>query len=303
MASNCFGFLEEDFGSCFDMLFESQVQEQERNTSCFANGTARPMPLTSPSASLMKDYKNDDCFENVVAAVNINKILPRKLGGNNMSKAENLKSEEEIDKFIKGQKAKQTVYKDRTDMNKLTAFLATHNENREIRDIPAKQLNSLLCSFFMTVRRNDGKKYEPDTLSSFFQTYQRILSERGSQVNMKNDYEFESCRRVLAAKRKQLTKKGLGNKPNAARELQDEEIDLLFKKGFLKHRNPPWHSKGLFGGQCHYILASEHAKKQKDGVGRCFSCSRERKRNTHLVNRKRNQDKNWSQSPGSQTKI
>ena len=60
MASNCFGFLEEDFGSCFDMLFESQVQEQERNTSCFA----------SLSASLMKDYKNDDCFENVVAAVN-----------------------------------------------------------------------------------------------------------------------------------------------------------------------------------------------------------------------------------------
>ena len=217
MASNCFGFLEEDFGSCFDMLFESQVQEQERNTSCFANGTARPMPLTSPSASLMKDYKNDDCFENVVAAVNINKILTRELGGNNMSK-----SEEEIDKFIKGQKAKQTVYKDRTDMNKLTAFLATHNENREIQDIPAKQLDSLLCSFFMTVRRNDGKEYEPDTLSSFFQTYRRILSERGSQVNMKNDYKFESCRRVLAAKRKQLTKKGLGNKPNAARELEDK---------------------------------------------------------------------------------
>ena len=94
-----------------------------------------------------------------------------------------------------------------------------------------------------------------------------ILSERGSQVNMKNYYEFESCRRVLAAKRKQLTKKGLGNKPDAARELEDEEIDLLFKKGFFGTQEPMalqravWWTMSLHFG----FRAREETKKMEWG--------------------------------------
>ena len=37
---------------------------------------------------------------------------------------------------------------------------------------------------------------------------------------------FEKSRQVLASKRKQLIKEGLGNKPNATRELQEQEIIL-----------------------------------------------------------------------------
>ena len=64
--------------------------------------------------------------------------MPGKVGEHNVTKAEKVKSEEKIDKFIKGQKANQTVCKDRTDMTKLEAFSLSHSENREIQDIPPK---------------------------------------------------------------------------------------------------------------------------------------------------------------------
>ena len=47
------------------------------------------------------------------------------------------------------------------------------------------------------------------------------------------DKTFEQSRNVLAAKRKQLTKLGYGNKPNATRELEEAEIDNFYKTGFF----------------------------------------------------------------------
>ena len=44
--------------------------------------------------------------------------------------------------------------------------------------------------------------------------------------------EFETSRKVLAAKRKSLVQKaGKGNRPNATRSLTDDEEDKLFKSG------------------------------------------------------------------------
>ena len=37
----------------------------------------------------------------------------------------------------------------------------------------------------------------------------------------------------LAAKRMQPVKKGLGNKPNAMRELEEDEVDKLFGEGYF----------------------------------------------------------------------
>ena len=46
------------------------------------------------------------------------------------------------------------------------------------------------------------------------------------------DKEFETSRKVLAAKRKSLVQKaGKGNRPNATRSLTDDEEDKLFKSG------------------------------------------------------------------------
>ena len=70
-----------------------------------------------------------------------------------------------------------------------------------------------------------GELYQPDTLSSFRNAWQRYLSDNGSKFDLKNDKEFERSRKVLASRRKQLTSQGLGNKPNATRALTEEEVD------------------------------------------------------------------------------
>ena len=144
-------------------------------------------------------------------------------------------SEKDYDSYILVQKSKQTVYKDTTDNNRFKEFCLSLGKTREIENIPAEVLNQILCNFFMTVKRKDGKEYEPSSLSSFQSTFQRILIDKGSKMNIKLDPQFEKSRKVLAARRKELTSMGYGNKPNAARNLEDEEIDVLYSKGYFKN--------------------------------------------------------------------
>ena len=42
----------------------------------------------------------------------------------------------------------------------------------------------------------------------------------------------------MVAKGKELTSKGYGNNPNDARNLESEEVDSLFEKGFFRGNDP-----------------------------------------------------------------
>ena len=68
-----------------------------------------------------------------------------------------LMADEEIDKFIRKQRSQQTVYKERTETNRLKKFCESVGENRELENIPPVELNKILCNFFMTAKRKDGK--------------------------------------------------------------------------------------------------------------------------------------------------
>ena len=135
-----------------------------------------------------------------------------------------------IDQYIKGGKAKSTKYKDNSDYRRFKAFLQEVNPNDtwEIEAIPVKELDEILCLFFMKARkynkvstRYDGELYQPDSLSSFRNSFQRLLEEKNSKIDIKSTPMFERSRKVLSARRKELTKQGLGNKPNATRPLTD----------------------------------------------------------------------------------
>ena len=80
----------------------------------------------------------------------------------------------------------------------------------------------------MNIRKKNGQEYEPDSISGFQRSIQRYLSDKGSSVNILKDKDFEKSRKVLAEKRKSLIyEHGKGNKPQAARALEDEEEDTL----------------------------------------------------------------------------
>ena len=110
-------------------------------------------------------------------------------------------------------------------------------------------------------------KNSPSSLSSFQSTSQRILIDKGSKINIKLDLQFEKSRKVLAARRKELTSIGYGNKLNAARNLEDEEIDVLYSKGYFgKHdlwalQRTVWWVTGLHFG----FRARDEARKPKWG--------------------------------------
>ena len=71
-----------------------------------------------------------------------------------------------------------------------------------------------------------------------------MLVDRGSEINIKTDTEFEKSRKVLASKRKELTSNSYGNHPNAARVLEQEEINELYQKGFFGTASPDHMEKG-----------------------------------------------------------
>ena len=112
-------------------------------------------------------------------------------------------------------------------------------KNVKVENLPAAELDHLLCKLFVNIRKKNGQEHEPDSISGFQRSIQRYLSEKGSSVNILKDKDFEKSRKVLAAKRKLLVHEhGKGNKPQAATALEDEKEDALFKTGEFGDSNP-----------------------------------------------------------------
>ncbi|KAK3749120.1 hypothetical protein QZH41_004667 [Actinostola sp. cb2023] len=134
---------------------------------------------------------------------------------------------------------KNTREKTKYDLTVWQRFCLTKNEQRELENIPGDELNLLLCSFFKTVAKKNGDQYEPGTLTSFQRSIQRYLNTQGSKANILKGDEFKLSREVLASKRKELVVKyGKGNRPQASRQVLDEEEDKLFATGELGDSNP-----------------------------------------------------------------
>lgn len=98
-------------------------------------------------------------------------------------------------------------------MEKISSVLQTVGKWKFIvMNIPAASLDK----FFKDVRKQNGSKYEPDSISSFPKSIQRHLKELKLPFNILQYEKFRpSWEVVLAAKRKNLIKQGQGNKPNA----------------------------------------------------------------------------------------
>ena len=99
----------------------------------------------------------------------------------------------------------------------------------KLKTFPLTELCLLLSKFVIEARREDGTDFEPDTLSCYIRSIQRYLNKKGKFVLFKEMPEFRKLQDALGAKRKQLKKKGLGNKPNACKELLSSEETKLFE--------------------------------------------------------------------------
>ena len=108
--------------------------------------------------------------------------------------------ENEVKAFVDINKAVNTVRKTRSDIRIWCKWCNTVGENRELEVIPSFELNKLLCSFLMTIRKKNGDEYEPCSLTSLLRSIDRQLRDSGSLVRILDDREFESSRKSLKQK-------------------------------------------------------------------------------------------------------
>ena len=152
----------------------------------------------------------------------------------------------EIAKFLDENKSKSTVYNTTSAVKRLNGFIKSESKNTYSKSsfelMEEKELDTLMCDFFMHAKKITKKTqttelYQPDTLNNLRNGWQRFLLEKGISYDLKSGIEFKNSRNVLKARRKQLTRMGLGNKPNATRPLENVEIDKLFENGFFGSSN------------------------------------------------------------------
>ena len=154
-----------------------------------------------------------------------------------MAEREGNSDSQELEDFISAQKSSNTVKKTKSDIRALKRFCSTIDETREPGTMTAKELDKILSRFFKYITKENGEEYEQSSLTSFQRSFQRYFSEK-LPFNIFEDDEFSRSRQVLAAKRKSLVQSGFGNKPNATRELTEEEQEKLFETRQFGEHDP-----------------------------------------------------------------
>ncbi|XP_070539519.1 uncharacterized protein KIAA1958-like [Ptychodera flava] len=134
------------------------------------------------------------------------------------------------------QRKKNTIRSTNTAVKQFSLWLKAMkpNEHRPLLEIQPTDLDSYLAGYFLGTRQSDG----PDTLTGYQRGIDRFLQEVNYGHSIIRDDEFKRSRKCLAAKRSQLKKLGMGNKPNAADALTSEEEAIFVEKGIVGRNNP-----------------------------------------------------------------
>ena len=159
-------------------------------------------------------------------------------------------SEEDVNSFVDEMVAKNTKRSTATAVRRLEQwYKEKHGEELDLNTIGKEQAPALLKHFFLEIRQmgngNKGKEYEPGTLQTYRNGLRRYFLDRpcppavdNFDLEKSSMLEFEEVAKILSAKKKDLKKKGLGNKPNAALPVEEEELEKMWSSGAIGLHNP-----------------------------------------------------------------
>ena len=108
----------------------------------------------------------------------------------------------------------------------------------EIEYYEPAELNTLLEHFYAELKNKQGEDHEPESLKVMMASLDRHLKNKGYTLSIVRDREFSSSKQVLEGKAKQLRLAGRGKRPNKARQVSEEEEEILWKSGKLGGNNP-----------------------------------------------------------------
>ncbi len=228
---------EDDFGDGDDAIIPTVAVED-----------VRPPPPPPPTVDnfCFVDFGDDDFGDDAIVPT-VENVRASPPPPPTVSPAHEVDLDEEIHQFVVNQKAKSTTYKDTTCTNRLHSFMKEINptEGRQFWELNRMELDKIICLFYMRAKKTNQNSiknggcdlYQPDTLNCFRNAWQRVLKTKKIDFNLKTDPGFERSREVLKSRRKELTKLGLGNKPNATRSLERDEVDQLYNDGHFGTHN------------------------------------------------------------------
>ena len=101
----------------------------------------------------------------------------------------------------------------------------------EIENYEPTQPNSLLERFYAGIKNKHGEDHEQESLTV-------MIKNKGYKLSIIGDREFSSSKQVLDGKAKQLRLAGRGKRPNKARQLSEEEEEILWKSEKLGGKTP-----------------------------------------------------------------
>ena len=159
-------------------------------------------------------------------------------------------TDDELEKFKDNMVAKNTKKSTFCAVRRLKAWYEEkHGQQIDLDQVSKQNAPELLKHFFIEIRQTSnnskGKEYEPGTLQTYRNGLRRYFLERPCPPAIDNfdldktgSAEFEEVATMLSLKKKDLKKKGLGNKPNAADPVEAEDLEKMWSSGAVGLQNP-----------------------------------------------------------------
>ena len=152
-------------------------------------------------------------------------------------------TEEEIQTFRDDMASENTKKSTSTSVRSLQSwYLEKYKTELNLNSISKAESPKLLKHFFRQTgkKKNKGKEYERGSLQTYRNGLRRYFLQRPWAPAPDNFVieNFEEVFAMLSVKKKDLKKKGLGNKPNASEPLEDHQIEPMWSPGAIGLQNP-----------------------------------------------------------------
>ena len=149
---------------------------------------------------------------------------------------------EKTENFINSKKNQNTESAIRSSVTKFQDFVITKGFNCDILSLSVLQMDQLLASWVLEMKKTDGSDYEPCTITAFVNRLARYISDNkkgldGSGLNIHDANKFQILAKVVSSKKKELKEMGKGNAPNKADVLEQEDEVKLWESGALGCKN------------------------------------------------------------------
>ena len=168
-------------------------------------------------------------------------------------------TEDELEAFKENMASENTQKGTSTAVRRLRSwYLAKYKTELNLNSISKAEAPQLLKHVFVEIRKtkkdDEGKEYEPRSLQTYRNGLRRYFLQRpcspaADNFDNEKNKEFDEVANMLSAKKKDLKRKGLGNKLNAAQPLEEDEIEKIWSTEALGLKNPCsllhlvwWHS-------------------------------------------------------------